>query len=68
MSLKTFHILFVCVCVVLALGFAAWCFGRYGNDGGVGYGIAAAMSLLAVGGLVYYGVSFLRKLKDVSFF
>jgi hypothetical protein len=67
MSLKAFHVFFVIVSILCALGFGAWSLGDYsrtGNGGTLALGIAG---FVAAGALVWYGFWFLRKLKGVSF-
>ncbi len=67
MSLKAFHIFFIIVSTLLALGFGVWAvddFGRSGSWVNLSLGIG---SFIASGALVWYGVWFLRKLKHVSF-
>jgi uncharacterized membrane protein len=57
MSLKTFHIFFISVAVLLCLGFGAWCLQQPGYTGaGIGsFAVAVA--------LVVYEVMFLRRFK-----
>jgi hypothetical protein len=67
MSLKAFHVFFVAVSTLCALGFGAWAVGDYlrtGKGGTLGLGIA---SFVAAAGLIWYGFWFLRKLKNVSY-
>jgi hypothetical protein len=67
MSLKAFHVFFVIVSVLCALGFGVWSmsdYSRTGNSGTLTLGIAG---FIAAGALVWYGFWFLRKLKGVSF-
>ena len=67
MSLKAFHVFFVGVATLCALGFGAWAVGDYlrtGKGGTLALGIA---SFAATAALVWYGLWFLRKLKNVSF-
>ncbi len=66
MSLKTFHIFFVTVSILLSLGFACWAFGEYRR-------VESAANLFRVGGallfaivLAWYGRWFLHKLKGVK--
>lgn len=66
MSLRAFHMVFISACVLLWCGFAAWCFARYKDDGGIGYGLSGAVSVLAVGGLGVYARYFFRKMKDLN--
>ena len=67
MSLKAFHVFFVVVSTLLALGFGAWSvndYSRTGQGGTLAMGIAG---FVAAGALVWYGFWFLRKLKNVSY-
>lgn len=66
MSLKVLHIVFVALAELLAIGFAAWSFGRFNGGGGghfLGYAIAALVVAIA---LLVYGRWFLRKMRGVS--
>ena len=68
MSLKAFHVVFITLSTLLAVGFAFSSYHDYQMHGGG----TVAMSLTVAGfvaaaGLVTYGVWFLKKLKDVSF-
>ena len=67
MSLKTFHVVFVVVSTLLAVGFGVWAFGHYRQGAGTGYLLTAGGSVLVAGSLVVYGRWFLKKLKDVSY-
>ena len=67
MSLKAFHIVFITVSTVLAVGFGLWSLRNYfAGEGGLNlvFGIG---SLLAGGALIVYGKYFLKKLKKVSY-
>jgi hypothetical protein len=67
MSLKAFHVFFVVVSTLLALGFGVWSVSEYartGNGGTLALGIAG---FVAAAALVWYGIWFLRKLKGVSY-
>ncbi|MBX3733204.1 MAG: hypothetical protein KF791_11495 [Verrucomicrobiae bacterium] len=67
MSLKTFHIVFVSVSILLALVVSSWCFGNY-RDSGTGLDLAwAVVWLIAAAGLGVYGRVFLKKFKDISY-
>ncbi len=67
MSLKAFHIFFIALSTLVALGFGAWAvddFGRSGSWVNLTLGVG---SFIGSGVLVWYGVWFLRKLKHESF-
>jgi len=64
MSLKAFHVVFVTASVLLAFGFAAWCFGA-APDPGVGWRLAGVGSVLTGVGLVFYEAWFLKKTRGL---
>jgi len=67
MSLKAFHVFFVIVSVLCALGFGAWAVGDFLRTGN---GVILALGVLDSSPLLrwsLYGFWFLRKLKNVSF-
>ncbi len=66
MSLKTFHIFFVSVSFLLALGVSFWSFREYSGEAGTSYVLLGAGALLFAAALVWYGNWFLGKLKDVK--
>jgi len=55
MSLKTFHVFFISVCVLLCIGFGVWCVQQ------PGYLAAGVGSFIVAVGLVCYEIVFLRK-------
>ena len=63
MSLKGFHILFITVSTLLALGVGAWCLWVNSIEGTPVFRIGAVCSFFAATGLVIYGVWFYRKMK-----
>lgn len=67
MSLKTFHIVFLIVCLLLFGGFGVWCFAQHGDTGNDLYTLAGAASFMCGGALLYYGIVFLKKYKDWGF-
>ena len=67
MSLKAFHVFFVIVSVLCALGFGAWAVGEFLRTGNGGVLVLGVLGFVAAAALVFYGFWFLRKLKNVSF-
>ena len=67
MSLKAFHVFFVIVSTLCALGFGAWAIGDYLRTGNIGVLALGVLGFAAAGALVWYGLWFLRKLKNVSY-
>ena len=63
MSLKGFHILFISISTLLALGCGAWCIQMGVENGTQSYVAGAVGSFVAAAALVIYGVWFYRKMK-----
>jgi len=59
MSLKSFHVFFIAVSILLTAGCAAWAFAN-GVAGGFGPGCVVAAVALMI-----YGVAFLKKAKRI---
>ena len=67
MSLKAFHVFFVVLSVLCALGFGAWAVFDYRRTGSGGTLVLGVLGFAAAAALVWYGLWFLRKLKNVSY-
>jgi hypothetical protein len=68
MSLKAFHIAFIIISTLLAIGFGAWELKGYAtSNDGLQLAAGVASFVFAVG-LVIYGIRFMRKLKHVPTF
>lgn len=66
MSLKFFHIFFIALSTVLALGFGIWCLrAHYQGGGNLSYLGAAIVSFVAGVLLVYYGNEFFKKMRKI---
>jgi hypothetical protein len=63
MSLKGFHIVFITVSTLLALGAGAWCLWVDSMHGTPAFRIGAICSFAAGFALICYGVYFYRKMK-----
>ena len=63
MSLKGFHIVFITVSTLLALGSGAWCIWVDSMHGTPAFRIGAICSFAAGLALICYGVYFYRKMK-----
>jgi hypothetical protein len=59
MSLKSFHIFFIVLSILLTAGCAVWAYAN-GVTGGFGPGCAVASVVLMI-----YGVAFLKKAKRI---
>lgn len=67
MSLKAFHVFFVALSVLCALGFGAWAVADYLRTGSGSVLTLGVLGFAAAAALVWYGFWFLRKLKNVSY-
>ncbi len=67
MSLKTFHIFFIVLSTLLAVAFGVWAVNDFGRSGSQLHLALGVGSFIASDALVWYGVWFLRKLKNVSY-
>ncbi len=65
MSLRSFHLLFVTLSVVLAAFFAAWAAGQYRLEHETGYVVLGVLALACGGGLATYGTIFQRKTRNL---
>jgi hypothetical protein len=67
MSLKAFHIFFIVISTWLCVGFGFWGTRDFNLTGNMVHLALGVGSFLASGLLVWYGVWFLRKLKNESY-
>jgi hypothetical protein len=67
MSLKSFHIVFVVMSILLAFFCGIWLLHEYASTHNGTELAVGIFSLLAGGGLICYGKSVLRKLKHISY-
>jgi hypothetical protein len=65
-SLKFFHILFICFSILLALGFGVWEINGFIESDKVIQLVFGLLSFCVAAGLIIYGVAFLRKLKNIK--
>jgi hypothetical protein len=68
MSLKAFHIVFIIVSTLLALGIGVWCLWVNLVVGAPIYVAGAIASFVLAIGLMMYGVWFYRKMKRLRIF
>ncbi|MBV9462891.1 MAG: hypothetical protein JO317_01565 [Verrucomicrobiae bacterium] len=66
MSLKAFHLFFIALSTLLALGFAGWCAVQFANEHRLAWIFAAVGSLAAAAGLIWYGRRVYEKLKRLT--
>jgi hypothetical protein len=65
MSLRMFHLVFISLSVILAAFCAAWASGQYRLEHEPIYIVTTASFLAIAGGLMWYGVAFQRKTKNL---
>jgi hypothetical protein len=63
MSLKGFHIVFITVSTLFALGVGAWCLWVNSIEGAPIFRMGAIGSFAVAAALIVYGVWFYRKMK-----
>jgi hypothetical protein len=66
MSLRSFHLFFIAISVVLAAFVAAWAVSEYRDAHQVGYIAASLTSSIAGALLAYYGTQFQRKTRNLT--
>jgi FlaG/FlaF family flagellin (archaellin) len=64
-SLRSFHLLFIALSVILAAYFAAWSGGQYQLQHDLVYAASAALSTAAGCGMALYGAAFQRKTRNL---
>jgi hypothetical protein len=67
MSLKAFHIVFICASELLALWFGVWSLRAYSAEGMMWHLIFGLGSFMGAVALLAYGWYFLKKLKNISY-
>jgi hypothetical protein len=67
MSLKAFHIVFIALSILLAVGFGIWVLISDSGMGSIADLAAALLSFAVAGALILYGVRFLRKFKHLRY-
>jgi DNA-binding transcriptional regulator of glucitol operon len=67
MSLKAFHIIFIVISTLLALGLGAWEIRSFVAGNGAVHLVLGIVAVLSAVGLAWYGKCVLRKLKHISY-
>jgi hypothetical protein len=65
MSLRSFHIFFITLSALFALGFGLWLAGVAGESGNPLWYLAVAGCLLCASAMAVYAVRFARKTRDM---
>lgn len=67
MSLKTFHIIFIILSILLSIGYGVWSlFFCFGEGEGI-YCVMGFLSFVVTAALIIYGITFLRKVLILLF-
>jgi hypothetical protein len=67
MSLKTFHVVFIILAILMSFGVGWWSLAAYANGAGVGIAVMGAVSIAIGIALGIYGRYFLKKLRGLSY-
>jgi hypothetical protein len=65
MSIRSFHLLFIALSVVLAAFCAAWSSGQYRLEQEMEYAVSGVGALIVGGALAFYGATFQRKTRHL---
>jgi hypothetical protein len=65
MGLRSFHLFFIALSVLLAAFVAAWAVGQYRLEHQAIYALGGIAAVMAGGGLVVYGAAFQRKTRNL---
>jgi hypothetical protein len=65
MGIRSFHLFFIAVSVLLAAFVAAWATGQYQLEHEAVYLVWTIGSVVSAGGLVTYGAAFQRKTRNL---
>ena len=67
MSLKAFHIFFIVASILLSVALGVWALDDFGRSRSMIHLALGVGSFIGIGVLAWYGVWFLRKLKNVGY-
>lgn len=65
MSLRGFHLIFITIAAIFCAGFGMWALLIEQADSGLGMTLFGGVALAAAAGLLFYGISFFRKAKNL---
>ncbi|MGJ8696330.1 MAG: hypothetical protein ACSHYF_08420 [Verrucomicrobiaceae bacterium] len=65
MSLKGFHLIFISLAAIFCGGFGVWALFFDQGQSGTEVQVFGGVTLLAAVGLIFYGISFYRKSKNI---
>lgn len=65
MSIKGFHLIFITIAAIFCAGFGVWALFFNDKETGTGITFAGIVTLIASVALIFYGIYFRRKSKDI---
>ena len=68
MSLKSFHIFFLVVATITIFGFGVWSAYIFMTESEPSYLLMGILAFASGVALIIYGIKFLQKLKNISYF
>ena len=65
MSLKSFHIIFICISTLSSIFFGYWCYNEWLQIGGIQYIIYSLISVAFTIAMLIYGKWFLKEISEL---
>lgn len=66
MSLKSFHIIFICISTLFSIFFGYWSYSQWTQVGGMQYLFYSVTSVVFIIGMLYYGKWFLKEISELN--
>ena len=66
MSLKSFHIIFICISTLFSIFFGYWCYNEWSQIGGMQYIVFATISVALTIAMLIYGKWFLKEISGLN--
>jgi len=66
MSLKSFHIIFVCISTFFSIFFGLWSYNEWSQVGGMQYIVFATISVPLTIAMLIYGKWFLKEISELN--
>jgi ABC-type thiamin/hydroxymethylpyrimidine transport system permease subunit len=66
MSLKSFHIIFICISTLFSIFFGYWCYNEWSQIGGMQYLVYSSISVAFTIAMLIYGKWFLKEISELN--
>ena len=66
MSLKSFHIIFICISTLFSIFFGYWCYNEWSQIGGMQYLVYSSISVAFTITKLIYGKWFLKEISELN--